>query len=564
MAHDVRSDDVSKISAKELLDQIKLLLLDPFNPAFQKFRAIYVIGKRGTGKTEITRQVVQQMNNKDKDIHYVLVEEKLNKYYDASDFIGHSFIDIKKKEMTSAYPALLRETEKQLEEYISQTEKIDPVQKDKLLSELKKIQEEEDKQKRAKKLADFCKENKFCVTYFLDEVSAVPPQIIEPIARFVREGKLGDCVVPYGYKIVLAGNYSEEMGDLDYKHPLMLMDRMPIFYYEPTLEEYLTYFKKSPHSHPAIVAFLTHYPESFLQYENHFSTSSRRIEDLAIELSKLEQSGKQDIKHLDTAVKNLIKANFPTQIANSFYSFYITAYSRALQFVEKIAEEFSKGAITGEDLSSLSDEKIKEMALSLLFYLKKEQFNLSIKRLPLYVGAVLGMYYLIGQLHKRNLKAGLKEIIASLTSCAMALRNSVGELVDIMTKFTQNPFEKALEKHIDKILSKGNGESISYEKIQELYLSMEKDGQEFFELLNKAQSLEPGTILLLSSALSKLIECVKETYIKSLHFKDYVDKGHYVFYSEAEEILNEIVPSSSIEFDLNDGNKNKIAKSRKK
>lgn len=237
MAHDVRSDDVSKITAKELLDQIKLLLVDPFNPAFQKANAICVIGKRGTGKTEITRQAVQQMNNLEKDIHYVLVEEKLNKYYDASDFIGHSFIDIKKKEMVSAYPALLKETERQLKEYILQTEKIDPVQKDKLLSELKEIQEEEDKQKRAKRLSEFCKENKFCVTYFLDEFLAVPPQIIGHVERFVIDGRLGDCVVPYGFRVVLAGNYSEEMGDLNYKHPTMLTDRMPIFYYEPTLEE---------------------------------------------------------------------------------------------------------------------------------------------------------------------------------------------------------------------------------------------------------------------------------------------------------------------------------------
>lgn len=557
MAHNVSSEEMPKINAEEFATQVEVLLFDPFNPKYQKINALYVIGKRGTGKTEITRKVVEEMNIKEKDVHYVLVEQTLNKYYDASDFIGHSFIDVEKKEMVSAYPYLLRETENQIKNYILQTNKIDSRQKEKLLNELNEIQKENDKQKRAEKLNEFCKKNKICVTYFLDEVSAVPPQIIEPIARFVREGKLGDCVVPYGYKVILAGNYSEEMGDLDYRHPLMLMDRMTILYYEPTLEEFLTYFQKSPNSHPALIAFLTHYPEFFLQYDNQFATSPRRIEDVSSCISKLEEYRKQkmisDVK-FDIALKKTLSGNFPSQIADSFYAFYTTTYSQALEFIQQIEKEFIQGEIQGQNLSSLSDKKLKEMVLSILFYLKKENFHLTAERLPLYIASIIGMYYLLGLMQERGFSAGISEVVASLYSVTLKLddgetnkKEFIEEMHKVISLLQQNKIEQDLQNYIEQKLYKD--EKITYEKIKSLFFlnpQKEKDSKEFFYVLNKAQSLEPGSLLILSEALEKLVK-LAQTYIISDYFKEYVEKGDDIFRKEIEKITKILFPPERVE-----------------
>ncbi|MEM1912992.1 MAG: hypothetical protein QW067_07640 [Thermofilaceae archaeon] len=550
MAHNVSSEEMPKINAKEFATLIEVLLLfDPFNPKYRKINALYVIGKRGTGKTEIIRKVVEEMNIKEKDVHYVLVEQTLNKYYDAPDFIGHSFIDVEKKEMVSAYPYLLRETENQIKNYILQTNKIDSNQKEKLLNELNEIQKENDKQKRAEKLNEFCKKNKICVTYFLDEVSAVPPQIIEPIARFVREGKLGDCVVPYGYKVILAGNYSEEMGDLDYRHPLMLMDRMTILYYELTLEEFLTYSQKSPNFHPALIAFLTHYPEFFLQYNNQFATSPRRIEDVSSCIFKLEEYKKQkrisDVK-FNIALKKILSGNFPSQIADSFYAFYTTTYNQALDFIQQIEKEFIQGEIQGQNLSSLSDKKLKEMALSILFYLKKENFHLTAERLPLYIASIIGMYYLLGLMQEKGFFAGVSEVIASLYS--ITLKEELTDKMNaVITSLQHNKIEQDLQNYIKQKLYKN--EKITYEKIKSLFFlnpQKEKESKEFFYVLNEAQSLEPGSLLILSEALEKLVE-LAQTYIQSDYFKEYVEKGNDIFKKEIEKITKILFPPERVE-----------------
>ncbi|MEM4620784.1 MAG: hypothetical protein QW607_11310 [Desulfurococcaceae archaeon] len=275
-----------------------------------------------------------------------------------------------------------------------------------------------------------------------------------------------------------------------------------------------------------------------------YSTSPRRIVYVSCILSKAEEKLTRipdyDPSIHDNIYRQIFEGNYPLQVAKSAYSF-MTSYKKIINFVDKLANEFvSNGRIIGEDLSSDSDEKIKEMATSLHFYLNSKNFQLSIDRLPLYLALMIGMYYIIGQLKERNLMDSIKKITASLNALMLAKRGNVDELVQIMEKLKANAFEKALEEYAIEVLTKGK--EIDYEEIKKLYISSGEAGEEYFQLLNKAQSLELGYICFISDALTKLTEAIIEKGIdeRAIKFADCVKKGYLTFNDEVKQLGDKI------------------------
>lgn len=233
------------ISVEDLIFQIQVLLVEPFDPEFEKDNSlfIFVVGEGGISLAEIISQAISGFKRKNfKDVHYILVGGKL---YDMFSNVYERYTKLKLKKIMdpeefneinkvfTSYPTILKLTEQEIENYINNSIEISVTDKEKLLKELNDIKNETDTVERSKKLSNFCEKYRFCVVYFLDEVTTAPREITPGIlTSLIDDGKIiYSGIAPKYFRLILAGSYRPE---IDTRHLLGVFDRMSVFYSDLT------------------------------------------------------------------------------------------------------------------------------------------------------------------------------------------------------------------------------------------------------------------------------------------------------------------------------------------
>jgi len=108
----------------------------------------------------------------------------------------------------------------------------------------------------------------------LDELNRIHPDVMQGIFSFIREKKLGEHVLPPGWKIVAAGNYeTDEYGVTSTMFEQAWMARFCHIHFSPTMEEFCMYLEDR--GRQELADFIRENPE-------HAHSKSRKVADLAV------------------------------------------------------------------------------------------------------------------------------------------------------------------------------------------------------------------------------------------------------------------------------------------
>ncbi len=137
------------------------------------------------------------------------------------------------------------------------------------------------------------------ILWFLDEANRAHPTVIQTLFQIITEGTCGEHQLPPDTAIILAGNLGEEDSTTITEFDDSALDgRLAIFHLKPSAEDWLHWATRE-HIHPAIIQYITLYPEK-LWNEEHVNPNPRGWHQIseAIQKSFSIQSENELKEHL--------------------------------------------------------------------------------------------------------------------------------------------------------------------------------------------------------------------------------------------------------------------------
>ena len=264
--------NMERLSTKELSEHI--------GASIQMGGNIAVFGRRGTGKTEISKQEIKKS-----DMHEVYINLSVLERVDMGGYPNIMSVAAQKKFVDFLLPQFYQ-----------------PMM-----------------------------ENKKGVVALLDEVDKADPSLWAPLLEFTQFRSINHNPLPHLKAVIMTGNLISEGGS---RPSLPLLDRSEKYLVEADVTSWLEWAGKSGHIHPSITAYITDHPKDLfgaIDPEDRYADPSPRGWSRASEiLHKGEAHG------WSSALLNKKVCGCVGKDAGIKYSNYYEHYQQLLPMIEEV------------------------------------------------------------------------------------------------------------------------------------------------------------------------------------------------------------------------------------